>query len=29
VLDANAIDKAYNRDDKRRRGGNRIVFHVG
>jgi hypothetical protein len=29
VLDANAIDKAYNRDDKRRRGGNRVVFHVG
>jgi hypothetical protein len=29
VLDANAIDKAYNRDDRRRRGGNRIVFHVG
>ena len=29
VLDVNAIDKAYNRDDKRRRGGNRIVFHVG
>jgi hypothetical protein len=29
VLDANAIDKAYNRDDKRRRGGNRGVFHVG
>jgi len=29
VLDVNAIDKAYNRDDARRRGGNRIVFHVG
>ena len=29
VLDVNAIDKAYNRDDTRRRGGNRIVFHVG
>jgi hypothetical protein len=29
VLDANAIDKAYNRDDQRRRGGNRVVFHVG
>lgn len=28
VLDVNAIDKAYNRDDKRRRRGNRIVFHV-
>jgi len=28
VLDVNAIDKAYNRDDARRRGGNRIVFHV-
>jgi hypothetical protein len=28
VLDVNAIDKAYNRDDTRRRGGNRIVFHV-
>ena len=24
-----SIDKAYNRDDARRRGGNRIVFHVG
>jgi len=29
VLDVNAVDKAYNRDDARRRGGNRIVFHVG
>jgi hypothetical protein len=29
VLDVNAIDKAYNRDDARRRGGNRIVFDVG
>lgn len=29
VLDANAVDKAYNRDDARRRGANRIVFHVG
>jgi hypothetical protein len=29
VLDVNAIDKAFNRDDARRRGGNRIVFHVG
>ncbi|HEV7804939.1 MAG TPA: hypothetical protein VGO80_03915 [Solirubrobacteraceae bacterium] len=29
VLDANAIDKAYNRDDRRRRGGNRVVFRVG
>jgi hypothetical protein len=29
VLDANAIDKAYNRDDQRRRGANRVVFHVG
>ena len=29
VLDANVIDKAFNRDDARRRGGNRIVFHVG
>ena len=28
VLDVNAIDKAYNRDDRRRRGGNRIVFRV-
>lgn len=28
VLDVNAIDKAYNRDDRRRRRGNRIVFHV-
>jgi hypothetical protein len=29
VLDVNAIDKAFNRDDTRRRGANRIVFHVG
>jgi len=29
VLDANVVDKAYNRDDARRRGGNRVVFHVG
>jgi hypothetical protein len=29
VLDVNAIDKAYNRDDKRKRGRNRIVFYVG
>jgi hypothetical protein len=29
VLDANAIDKAYNRDDQCRRGANRVVFHVG
>ena len=28
VLDVNAVDKAHNRDDVRRRGGNRIVFHV-
>ena len=28
VLDVNAVDKAGNRDDARRRGGNRIVFHV-
>ena len=28
VLDVNAIDKAYNRDDARRRGGNRVVFVV-
>lgn len=28
VLDVNAVDKAHNRDDARRRGGNRIVFHV-
>ncbi|HEX8159989.1 MAG TPA: hypothetical protein VF526_21630 [Solirubrobacteraceae bacterium] len=28
VLDVNAIDKAYNRDDLRRRGVNRIVFYV-
>jgi hypothetical protein len=29
VLDVNAIDKAFNRDDARRRGSNRIVFFVG
>ena len=29
VLDVNAIDKAFNRNDTRRRGVNRIVFHVG
>jgi hypothetical protein len=29
VLDVNAIDKAYNRADKRKRGKNRIVFYVG
>lgn len=28
VLDVNAIDKAFNRDDARRRGSNRIVFFV-
>jgi hypothetical protein len=28
MLDVNAIDKAYNRDDRRRRRGNRIVFYV-
>jgi len=28
VLDANVIDRAFNRDDARRRGGNRVVFHV-
>jgi hypothetical protein len=28
VLDVNAIDKAFNRDDKRRRGENRVVFRV-
>ena len=28
VLDVNAIDKAYNRDDMRRRGENRVVFRV-
>jgi hypothetical protein len=28
VLDVNAIDKAYNRDDKRKRGRNRVVFYV-
>jgi hypothetical protein len=29
VLDVNVIDKAFNRDDARRRGANRITFHVG
>jgi hypothetical protein len=29
VLDANVVDKAFDRDDARRRGGNRVVFHVG
>ncbi len=28
VLDVNAVDKAENRDDARRRGANRVVFHV-
>ncbi len=28
VLDVNVIDKAFNRDDARRRGANRITFHV-
>lgn len=28
VLDVNVIDRAYNRDDARRRGANRVVFHV-
>jgi hypothetical protein len=28
VLDANVIDKAFNRDDARRRGANRVVFRV-
>jgi hypothetical protein len=28
VLDVNAIDKAFNRDDQRRRGENRAVFTV-
>jgi hypothetical protein len=28
VLDVNAIDKAYNRDDVRKRGQNRMVFRV-
>jgi hypothetical protein len=28
VLDVNAIDKALNRDDARRRGANRVVFDV-
>jgi Domain of unknown function (DUF4430) len=29
VLDVNAIDKTFHRDDARRRGGNRVVFRVG
>jgi hypothetical protein len=29
VLDANAVDTAHDRDDARRRGANRVVFHVG
>lgn len=29
VLDVTAIDRAFNRDDVRRRGVNRVVFHVG
>jgi hypothetical protein len=28
VLDVNAVDRAHNRDDARRRGANRVVFHV-
>jgi hypothetical protein len=28
LLDVNAVDKAGNRDDGRRRGANRVVFHV-
>ena len=28
VLDVNAIDQSYNRDDTRRRGTNRVVFTV-
>ena len=28
VLDVKAVDKAHNSDDGRRRGGNRVVFHV-
>jgi hypothetical protein len=28
VVDVNAIDKKYNRDDTRRRGSNRVVFEV-
>jgi len=28
VIDVNAIDKAFNRDDTRRRGSNRAVFFV-
>jgi hypothetical protein len=28
VLDVNAIDRSYNRDDARRPGENRVVFHV-
>ncbi len=28
VLDVNAVDRAYNRDDERRRGSTRVVFRV-
>lgn len=28
VVDANVVDRAFNRDDARRRGGNRVVFRV-
>jgi hypothetical protein len=28
VLDVKAIDRSYNRDEERRRGDNRVVFHV-
>jgi hypothetical protein len=28
VLDVKAIDRAYNRDEQRRRGGNRVIFRV-
>ncbi len=28
VLDVNAVDREYNRDDKRKRGQNRVVFRV-
>jgi hypothetical protein len=28
VLDVKAVDKAFNRDEQRRRGENRVVFHV-
>ena len=29
MLDVKATDKAFNRDDARRRGSNRVVFRVG